>query len=69
MKKINKVKNQNGAAIYWNVAVEMMDDDIREELARELSPCTEQEFFAAYAKAHEEKYGEEWELSKANPVY
>lgn len=64
------VTNQNGTKIYWNVAVEMMDDDIREELALELSPCTEQEFFAAYEKAHAEKYGEDdWELSKANPVY
>lgn len=64
------VTNQNGTKIYWNVAVEMMDDDIREELARELSPCTEQEFFAAYEKAHAEKYGaDDWELSKTNPVY
>ena len=46
------VTNQNGTKIYWDVAVEMMDDDIREELAAELSPCTEQEFFAAYEKAH-----------------
>lgn len=64
------VTNQNGTEIYWNVAVEMMDDEIREELARELPPCTEQEFFAAYEKAHAEKYGVgDWELSKANPVY
>ena len=46
-----------------------MDDDIREELAAELAPCTEQEFFTAYAKAHAEKFGEEWELDKKNPVY
>ena len=46
-----------------------MDDDIREELTAELAPCTEQEFFTAYAKAHAEKFGEEWELDKENPVY
>lgn len=63
------VTNQSGTKVYWDVAVEMMDDDIREELARELSPCTDQEFFAVYEKAHKEKYGEEWELSKADPVY
>lgn len=53
-----KVKNQNGTKIYWDVAVEMMDDDIREELARELSPCTYQEFCDAYSAAHLAKYGE-----------
>ena len=48
---------------------EMMDDEIREELARELSPCTDQEFFAAYEAAHAAKYGEAWELSNTNPCY
>ena len=64
-----KVINMNGTEIYYNVAVMLMDDEIREELHRELAPCTEQEFFAAYEKAHAEKYGEEWELSKENPCY
>lgn len=35
----------------------------------ELAPCTEQEFFTAYEKAHEAKFGEAWELSKPNPCY
>lgn len=39
-----------------------MDDEIREELNRELAPCTEQEFFTAYEKAHEEKFGEEFQI-------
>ena len=63
------VKNTYGTEIYYEVAVELMDDDIREELTAELAPCTEQEFFTAYAKAHAEKFGEEWELDKENPVY
>ena len=63
------VKNSNNVTINYDAAVELMDDDIREELAAELAPCTEQEFFAAYAKAHAERFGEEWELDKANPVY
>ena len=62
-----KVTNMNGTDIYWNAAVELMDDEIRETLEDKFE--TEQEFFAAYEKAHEEKYGEEWELSKANPTY
>lgn len=60
---------------YWDVeidfdaAVALMDNEIREEIARDLAPCTEQEFFDAYCKAHEDKYGEEWELAKRNPCY
>lgn len=62
-----KVTNMNGTDIYWNAAVGLMDDEIRETLEDKYE--TEQEFFTAYEKAHEEKYGEEWELSKANPTY
>lgn len=64
-----KVINMNGTEINYEAAVELMDDEIREELNSEIAPCTEQEFFTAYEKAHAEKYGEEWELSKENPCY
>ena len=64
-----KVINKNGAEINFDAAVPMMDDDIREDLHMELAPCTDQEFFTAYEKAHEERFGEEWELSKENPQY
>lgn len=64
-----KVINMNGTEINYEVAVELMDDEICESLNFELAPCTEQEFFTAYEKAHAEKYGEEWELSKENPCY
>lgn len=63
------VKNTYGTEINYEAAVELMDDEICEELAAELAPCTEQEFFIAYAKAHTEKFGAEWELDKKNPVY
>lgn len=63
------VINTNGTAIDFETAVCMMDDELRESIHAELSPCTEQEFFAAYEKAHAKKYGEEWELSKANPCF
>ena len=64
------VINMNGTEIDYDVAVAMMDDEIREELHQEIAPCTDQEFFTAYEKAHSEKYGEDdWELSKANPCY
>lgn len=64
-----KVMNNYGTEIEWDTAVNLMDDDLREELNADLAPCTEQEFFEAYAKAHENKFGEEWELAKENPCY
>lgn len=46
----------------YNVAVELMDDEIREELHRELAPCTDLEFLEAYMEKHLEKYGEEFTI-------
>ena len=66
---MSMVKNENGTKIDFDAAVNLMDDEIRGNLNEEMSPCSEQEFFSAYEKAHKEKYGEEWELSKENPVY
>lgn len=42
----------------YDAAVELMDDDIREQIHMEKAPCTELEFLEAYMEAHEEKYGE-----------
>jgi hypothetical protein len=63
------VKNQHGKELDFDATVVLMDDDIREQLHNDLAPCTEQEFFDAYAKAHEEKFREEWELAKPNPTW
>ena len=65
---MNKVINYWGTEIDFDFAVGLMDDDIREDLHAKLAPCTEQEFFDAYADAHFDKYGEEWEPAKKNPV-
>lgn len=49
--------------IYYDAAVEMMDDYLREELHREMVPCTNQEFYDAYVKAHAAKYnGEKFQI-------
>ena len=64
-----EVRNDYGVAIDYDMAVAMMDCYIMEQLHNEIAPCTEQEFFDAYADAHERKYREEWELAKENPVY
>ena len=70
----NIVTNDYGVDINYDVAVNLMDDEIREQLHEELvmqsdQDCTEQKFFDEYCKAHEDKYGEEWELAKENPCY
>ena len=33
---------------YWDAIVNMMDDDIRERVAFELAPCTEEAFLERY---------------------
>ena len=63
------VVNEWGTKINYDVAENMMDDELRETIHRELAPCTEQEFFDEYTKRHEEKFGETWELAKENPQY
>lgn len=62
------VVNINGKAVNFEAAVNLMDDEIKEALAAQ-DLDSDQDFFAAYEKAHAEKYGEEWELSKANPTW
>lgn len=64
-----KVTNEWGTEIDYEMAVGYMDDDIREELHSEICGCTEQEFFDAYCKAHEEKFGEPWFLAESNPTW
>lgn len=43
-------------------AVQLMDDEIREAVHMDLSPCSDQEFFDEYCKRHFEKYNEEFML-------
>lgn len=52
----------NNDQVDFEAAVNLMDDEIREALHAELAPCTEQEFFDAYCKAHEGKYCEEFAI-------
>lgn len=61
------VTNQYGNEIDYEASVQMMDDDLREELHRKLAPCTDQEFFDAYADSHLETYGTEWYPNTLNP--
>lgn len=53
----------------WNQITEYMDDDLAEQIEMEHDfDLTDQEFFEEYAKRHEAKFGETWELDKANPT-
>lgn len=63
------VINGYGQKIDFDMAVEIMVDELREHLAYEMYPCTAQEFFDAYCAAHEKEYGEEFECAKKNPCY
>ena len=63
------VVNNNCASIDYDAAVALMDDDLREAVAADLAPCTEQEFFTEYCKRYSIKFGASWELDKSNPTY
>lgn len=57
------VEDEDGHMINYDAAVVMMDDDLREQLHREMAPCTKQEFYDAYVKAHAAKYnGEKFQI-------
>lgn len=66
---MEKVVNEYGVKVDYEAAVNLMDDEIREDLHLKLAGKSNQEFFETYAKAHKEKFGEEFELAKENPVY
>lgn len=63
------VVNEYGVNVDYDLAVSMMDDDLREEIHGDLAPCTDQQFFDEYVKRHEQKLNEVWELAKENPCY
>lgn len=63
------VVNEYGVIFDYDLSVSMMDDDLREQIHGEFAPCTDQEFFNEYAKQHEQKFNEVWELAKENPCY
>ena len=42
----------------YDLAVSLMDKDLREELERRILPCDDEEFLAVYIVFHEKKYNE-----------
>jgi hypothetical protein len=60
MDNMKFVFDSDGNKIFYQSAVNLMDDDIREELHAKLAPCTKQVFFDEYVKAHREKFNEDF---------
>lgn len=56
------VMNSRDCEVVFEAAFQTMDDEIREELYSKgySAQYDPQEFFNAYAEAHEEKFGKEW---------
>lgn len=47
----------------WSTIEFYMDDELREEIHRELAPCSNERFLMAYMMAHTEKYGEDYAIA------
>ena len=47
-----------GNEIDFEEAVNLMDDELREQVHAEMAPCTDQGFIDSYADLHEQKFGE-----------
>jgi hypothetical protein len=61
---MSKQVTLNGKTIDFDAAVNLMDDEIREDLHNKMAPCTDQEFLDAYVQAHAAKYdGEEFQVA------
>lgn len=63
-----KVINQYGKEIYYESAVALMDNEIRERV-HSIGFKTEQEFFNAYCDAHLGRFCEEFICNTENPQY
>ena len=46
----------------FDAAIELMDDELREQVHAEIAPCTDLEFLHLYMVYHAEKYGEQFTI-------
>jgi hypothetical protein len=69
------IRNEAGTEIDFDAAVALMDDELREHLHEIIEvfegerEFTAQQFFDDYVMLHREKFGEEFEPNKCNPVW
>lgn len=62
MKQYGKEQPKMIDVKYFDAAVELMDDELREQVHADLAPCTDEEFLREYERRHLEKYGEEFKI-------
>lgn len=48
--------------VNWDVTVNMMDEDLREEVHADLAPCSKESFMKEYLRRHYRKFGEDFSL-------
>lgn len=53
----------NGKEVYYDAAVNLMDDDIREVLHQDMTGSTPQDFVDAYAASYYDAHGETWDVA------
>ncbi|GAP37910.1 hypothetical protein ABXN37_22575 [Piscinibacter sakaiensis] len=53
----------DGKEVDFSAAVALMDDELRAALHNELAPCSDQAFLDAYAAAHAEKFGTDFQVA------
>lgn len=57
---LRPVVDANGHEIDYAAAVNLMDDELREELHAEIEPCPNQRFLEVYAERHRARFGEDF---------
>lgn len=62
-KELVEEQKKEMARLEFEAAVSLMDDELREQVAWELAPCTDEEFLERYKELHAEKYGEEFVIN------
>ena len=62
MKQYGKEQPKMIDVKYFDAAVELMDDELREQVHADLAPCTDEEFLREYERRHLAKFGEEFKI-------
>jgi hypothetical protein len=62
------ILNRHGRRIDFDAAAQLMDKDLTDAMDAE-SWVDEQEFFNAYCQRHHQRFGDEFEPDKTNPVW
>jgi len=57
------VRDIHGTQVSFTATIQLMDDGLRGAVHCDLAPCTAQEFFGAYAAAHEDLFDEPFEVN------